>query len=129
VLAQARSKIRVVPRYPSCRDLGHDTTLTFVPCWHNPKFIVSCRTSGRAKMLCFVRPIWHDPSPSSTLPLPRLPLAEAPSTSAHNRPVRLAYQPPASTTFLQNKPATSNQSAILLSHNKSAPLHQPSATS
>jgi hypothetical protein len=37
------------------------------------------------------------------------------------RPVRLAYQPPASSIFSHNKPATSNQSAVLFSQNKSAP--------
>jgi hypothetical protein len=37
------------------------------------------------------------------------------------RPVRLAYQPPAGSTFFsQNKPATSNQPAVLLSQNKPA---------
>jgi hypothetical protein len=43
------------------------------------------------------------------------------------RPVRLAYQPPASSIFSQNKPATSNQPAVLFSHNKPAPAisHQP----
>jgi hypothetical protein len=41
--------------------------------------------------------------------------------------VRSAYQPPASSTFLSNKPSTSNQSAVLFSQNKSAPAisHQP----
>jgi hypothetical protein len=39
----------------------------------------------------------------------------------------LAYQPPAAVLFSQNKPATSNQPAVLFSHNKSAPAisHQP----
>jgi hypothetical protein len=43
------------------------------------------------------------------------------------RPVRLAYQPPASSTFSHNKPATSNQPAVLFSQNKPAPAisHQP----
>jgi hypothetical protein len=43
------------------------------------------------------------------------------------RPVRLAYQPPASSTFPQNKSATSNQPTVLFSRNKSAPAisHQP----
>jgi hypothetical protein len=44
------------------------------------------------------------------------------------RPVRLAYQPPASSTFLSDKkPATSNQPTVLFSQNKSAPAisHQP----
>jgi hypothetical protein len=36
------------------------------------------------------------------------------------RSVRLAYQPPASSTFLSNKPATSNQPAVFFSQNKSA---------
>jgi hypothetical protein len=44
-------------------------------------------------------------------------------------PVRLAYQPPDSSTFLsgQDKQATSNQSIVLFSQNKSAPaiIHQP----
>jgi hypothetical protein len=42
-------------------------------------------------------------------------------------PVRLAYQPPASSTFLSDKPATSNQPAILFSQNRPAPAisHQP----
>jgi hypothetical protein len=41
------------------------------------------------------------------------------------RPVRLAYQPPASSTFLSEQ--TSNQPAVLFSQNKSAPAisHQP----
>jgi hypothetical protein len=44
---------------------------------------------------------------------------------ALNQPVRLAYQTPASST--QNKPATSNQPAVLFSQNKPAPAssHQP----
>jgi hypothetical protein len=37
------------------------------------------------------------------------------------QPVHLAYQPPASNTFSQNKPATGNQLAVLFSQNKSAP--------
>jgi hypothetical protein len=37
------------------------------------------------------------------------------------RPVCLAYQPPAAVLFSHNKPATSNQLAILFSLNKSAP--------
>jgi hypothetical protein len=42
-------------------------------------------------------------------------------TGGHQlRPVRLAYQPPANSTFL-NKPATTNQSAVLFSQNKPAP--------
>jgi hypothetical protein len=45
------------------------------------------------------------------------------------RPVRLAYQPLANSTFLseQIKPATSNQPPVLFSQNKSAPAmsHQP----
>jgi hypothetical protein len=43
------------------------------------------------------------------------------------RPVRLAYQPPASSIFSQNKPATSNQPTILFSQNKPAPAinHRP----
>jgi hypothetical protein len=44
------------------------------------------------------------------------------------QPVRLAYQPPASSTFFCiNKPATSNQPTVLFSQNKSAPAisHQP----
>jgi hypothetical protein len=42
-------------------------------------------------------------------------------------PVRLAYQPPANSTFSQNKPATSNQPAVLFSQNKPALAisHQP----
>jgi hypothetical protein len=38
-----------------------------------------------------------------------------------------AYQPPASSTFSQNKSATSNQPAVLFSQNKPAPAinHQP----
>jgi hypothetical protein len=45
----------------------------------------------------------------------------------HQRLVRLAYQPPANSIFSQNKPATSNQPAILFSQNKPAPAisHQP----
>jgi hypothetical protein len=41
------------------------------------------------------------------------------------RPVRFAYQPPASSTFLSEQ--TSNQPAVLFSQNKSAPAisHQP----
>jgi hypothetical protein len=48
-------------------------------------------------------------------------------TYSNRRPVRLAYQPPASSTFLLKKSATSNQPAILFSQNKSAPAisHQP----
>jgi hypothetical protein len=48
-------------------------------------------------------------------------------TGGHQlRPVCLAYQPPANSTFL-NKPATTNQSAVLFSQNKPAPAtsHQP----
>jgi hypothetical protein len=43
------------------------------------------------------------------------------------RPVHLAYQPPASSTFSQNEPTISNQPAVLFSQNKSAPAisHQP----
>jgi hypothetical protein len=39
----------------------------------------------------------------------------------------LAYQPPASSTFLSDKPATNNQLAVLFSQNKSASAisHQP----
>jgi hypothetical protein len=39
----------------------------------------------------------------------------------------LAYQPPAAVFFSHNKPATSNQPAVLFSQNKSAPAisHQP----
>jgi hypothetical protein len=36
------------------------------------------------------------------------------------RPVRLAYQPPVTVLFSQNKSATSNQPAVLFSQNKSA---------
>jgi hypothetical protein len=45
--------------------------------------------------------------------------------SAFKRPVRLAYQPPASSTFLSEQ--TSHQPAVLFSQNKSAPAisHQP----
>jgi hypothetical protein len=41
------------------------------------------------------------------------------------QPVRLAYQPPASSTFLSEQ--TSNQPAVLFSQNKPAPAisHQP----
>jgi hypothetical protein len=41
------------------------------------------------------------------------------------RPVRLAYQPPASSTFFSQQ--TSNQPAVLFSQNKPAPAisHQP----
>jgi hypothetical protein len=39
------------------------------------------------------------------------------------RPVRLAYQSPASSTFLSHKPTTSNQSAVLFSQNKLALSH------
>jgi hypothetical protein len=41
--------------------------------------------------------------------------------------VRPAYQPPASSTFLSDEPATSNQPAVLFSQNKPAPVisHQP----
>jgi hypothetical protein len=41
--------------------------------------------------------------------------------------VRLAYQPPASSIFSQNKPVTSNQPAVLFPQNKPAPVigHQP----
>jgi hypothetical protein len=44
-----------------------------------------------------------------------------------NRAVRLAYQPPANSIFLSDKPATSNQPAVLFSQNKPAPAisHQP----
>jgi hypothetical protein len=43
------------------------------------------------------------------------------------RPVRLTYQPPASSTFLSEQTSTSNQPAVLFSQNKSAPAisHQP----
>jgi hypothetical protein len=41
--------------------------------------------------------------------------------------ISLAYQPPASSTFISEQ--TSNQSAVLFSQNKSAPARQPSATS
>jgi hypothetical protein len=46
---------------------------------------------------------------------------------ADQQPVRLAYQPPASSTFSQNKPVTSNQPAVLFSQNKPALAisHQP----
>jgi hypothetical protein len=57
VPTQARPKIRVVPCRSSCRDPRHGTALAFVSCRHGPKFIVSCRASGRATMSCFVRPI------------------------------------------------------------------------
>jgi hypothetical protein len=42
-------------------------------------------------------------------------------------PVRLAYQPPASSTFLSEQTTTSNQPIVLVSQNKSAPAinHQP----
>jgi predicted protein tyrosine phosphatase len=40
---------------------------------------------------------------------------------SRQRPVRLTYQPPPAVLFTQNKPATSNQAAVLFSHNKSAP--------
>jgi hypothetical protein len=36
-------------------------------------------------------------------------------------PVRLGYQPPASSFFPQNKPFINNQLAVLFSHNKSTP--------
>jgi hypothetical protein len=39
------------------------------------------------------------------------------------RPVRLAYQPPASSTFISEQ--TSNQPAVLFSQNKPAISHQP----
>jgi hypothetical protein len=42
-------------------------------------------------------------------------------TQKSDCPVRLAYQPPATSTFLSNKPATNKQSAILFFQNKSAP--------
>jgi hypothetical protein len=44
-----------------------------------------------------------------------------------SRPVRLAYQPPASSTFLSDEPTTSNQPTVLFSQNKSAPVisHPP----
>jgi hypothetical protein len=57
VSAQARPKIRVVTCRSSCRDPRHNTTLAFMSCRLGPKFIVSCRASGRAKISCFVRPI------------------------------------------------------------------------
>jgi hypothetical protein len=43
------------------------------------------------------------------------------------QPVRLAYQPPANSTFLSQQISTSNQPAVLFSQNKSAPAisHQP----
>jgi hypothetical protein len=43
------------------------------------------------------------------------------------RPVRLAYQPPANSTFLSEKPVTGNQPTLLFSQNKPAPAisHQP----
>jgi hypothetical protein len=43
----------------------------------------------------------------------------------NKQPVRSAYQPPASSTFLSEQ--TSNQPAVLFSQNKSAPdiSHQP----
>jgi hypothetical protein len=43
------------------------------------------------------------------------------------RLVRLAYQPPASSTFLSEQTSTSNQPAVLFSQNKPAPVisHQP----
>jgi hypothetical protein len=39
----------------------------------------------------------------------------------------LAYQPPASSTFLSDQPATRNQPTVFFSQNKSAPAisHQP----
>jgi hypothetical protein len=37
------------------------------------------------------------------------------------RPVRLAYQPPANNTFLSEQTSTSNQPAVLFSHNKPTP--------
>jgi hypothetical protein len=45
----------------------------------------------------------------------------------NQRPVRLAYQPPATVILSRNKPATSNQPAVLSSQNKqaSAISHQP----
>jgi hypothetical protein len=46
------------------------------------------------------------------------------------RPVHLAYQPPANSTFISEQ--TSNQPTTLFSQNKPAPAinqHQPSATS
>jgi hypothetical protein len=47
--------------------------------------------------------------------------------AADLRPVRLASQPPASSTFLSEQTTTSNQPTLLFSHNKSAPAisHQP----
>jgi hypothetical protein len=39
--------------------------------------------------------------------------------------ISLAYQPPASSTFISEQ--TSNQSAVLFSQNKSAPANQPPA--
>jgi hypothetical protein len=47
---------------------------------------------------------------------------------ANLRPVHLAYQAPASSTFSQNKPATSNQPAVFCSHNKSASTTSTSQT-
>jgi hypothetical protein len=43
------------------------------------------------------------------------------------RPVRSAYQPPASSTFFHNKLVTSNQLVVLFFQNKTAPVigHQP----
>jgi hypothetical protein len=37
------------------------------------------------------------------------------------QPVRLAYQPPVSSTFISKKPAISNQPVVLFSQNKPAP--------
>jgi hypothetical protein len=47
------------------------------------------------------------------------------TSTEYFRPVRLAYQPPASSTFLSQQ--TSNQPAVLFSQNKPAPAisHQP----
>jgi hypothetical protein len=42
----------------------------------------------------------------------------------YNRPVRLAYQPPGSSSFSQNKPTISNQPAVLFSQNKRAISNQ-----
>jgi hypothetical protein len=85
-----------------------------VICWPDADGITRLRRCAELVVSCH-------PNPS---PLLWLNVAAISGFQNHG-PVRLAYQPSASSTFLSQQ--TSNQPAVLFSQNKSAPAisHQP----